>query len=101
MQGSGEAGGGEGEVRAAVSPSRSSGRGRTRWRAGSSAARRGAACKWAEWVDGELVGGLIEPGTPWHLGHPDGEGAPVASPEHRICNVAAPSRLAAMARRAS
>ncbi len=41
---------------------------------------RGAACKRAEFVDGELVGGFIGPGERWHLGHPDGES--VGGPEH-------------------
>ena len=31
---------------------------------------RGEACKWAEWVDGELVGGFIQPGTAWDIGTP-------------------------------
>ena len=51
---------------------------------------RGAHCLRAEWVDGELVGGLIVPGEPWQLGHPDDESA--GGPEHRRCNVGAPSR---------
>ena len=59
---------------------------------------RGRACKWAEWVDGELVGGIIR--GAWDLGHPDPEN-PTGGPEHRACNRGAPSRLAAMARRAS
>ena len=52
---------------------------------------RGAACKRAELVDGELVGGFIEPEERWHLGHADGES--VGGPEHVACNVGAPSRL--------
>jgi hypothetical protein len=52
---------------------------------------RGAACRRAEWIDGELVGGLIDPGESWHLGHPDGES--VGGPEHVRCNTGAPSRL--------
>jgi hypothetical protein len=51
---------------------------------------RGAACLRADLVDGELVGGFIRPGEPWHLGHPDGES--VGGPEHRRCNVGAPQR---------
>lgn len=51
---------------------------------------RGAHCLRAEWVDGELVGGLILPGEPWQLGHPDEESA--GGPEHRRCNVGAPQR---------
>ena len=58
---------------------------------------RGAACKRAEFVDGELVGGFIEPGEAWHLGHPDGES--IGGPEHVACNTAAPSRLRAGVRR--
>jgi hypothetical protein len=56
---------------------------------------RGAACKWAEWVDGELVGGYIR--GPWDLGHPDGESR--GGPEHSACNRSAPVRLAAERRR--
>ena len=41
---------------------------------------RGAACRRAEFVDGALLGGFIEPGEAWHLGHPDGES--VGGPEH-------------------
>ena len=78
---------------------------RRRWASivatGTVRCRRGAACRFAEWLNDELVGGLIEPGTPWHLGHWDGEGERVVSPEHRICNVGSTSRLAAKARRAS
>jgi hypothetical protein len=58
---------------------------------GSVRCARGAACGWAELVDGELVGGFILPGAPWHLGHPDGESA--GGPEHVRCNTGAPSRL--------
>jgi hypothetical protein len=59
---------------------------------------RGAACRRAEWVDGELVGGLILPRERWHLGHPDGES--VGGPEHVRCNTGAPSRLRASTKRA-
>jgi hypothetical protein len=59
---------------------------------------RGAYCKFAEWVDGEQVGGFIRPGEPWHLGHPDEESA--GGPEHRRCNTGAPSRLRARRRAA-
>ena len=52
---------------------------------------RGAACKRAEYVDGEVVGGFISPTERWHLGHPDGES--VGGPEHVACNTGAPSRL--------
>ena len=59
-----------------------------------SAAFRGPACKWAELVDGELLGGIIR--GAWDLGHPDPEN-PTGGPEHRACNRGAPSRLAAKA----
>ena len=54
---------------------------------------RGAACKRSELVDGERVGGLIDPLEPWHLGHADGES--VGGPEHVSCNTGAPMRLRA------
>jgi hypothetical protein len=64
---------------------------------------RGAACRHSELVGESEVGGLIHPGEPWHLGHPDGES--IGGPEHRDCNSSAPVRLAAreyrQARRAS
>lgn len=60
--------------------------------------RRGSSCKFAEFIDGQFVGGLIPPGR-FHLGHFDGEGDPVTAPEHVECNTAT-SRLAAKARRA-
>lgn len=53
---------------------------------------RGAACRYAETVDGRLVGGFIRPGEPWHLGHRDEENL-TGGPEHRECNTGAPSRL--------
>jgi hypothetical protein len=59
---------------------------------------RGRYCKFSEYVDGELVGGLIKPGEPWHLGHADQESAGGA--EHRACNTGAPSRLRAKLRTA-
>jgi hypothetical protein len=49
---------------------------------------RGAACKFREWVDGELVGGYIT--GAWDLGHADGES--VGGPEHRECNPATGGR---------
>jgi hypothetical protein len=58
---------------------------------------RGAACRRAELIDGELVGGLILPREPWHLGHPDGEST--GGPEHVSCNTGAPSRLRGKMRR--
>ena len=54
---------------------------------------RGGACRRAELVGGELVGGFILPTERWHLGHPDGES--VGGPEHVKCNTGAPSRLRA------
>ena len=54
---------------------------------------RGGACRRSELVDGELLGGLIEPTERWHLGHPDGEST--GGPEHVRCNVGAPQRLRA------
>lgn len=50
---------------------------------------RGPACLFAEWVNGELVGGLIDPAE-WDLGHPDDSS--VGGPEHRRCNRGQPSR---------
>jgi hypothetical protein len=54
---------------------------------------RGAACCYAEPVDGRKVGGIVKPDEPWHLGHADGES--VGGPEHVRCNAGAPSRLPA------
>jgi hypothetical protein len=45
---------------------------------------RGAACQYAEEVEGLRVGGLIHPGEAWDLGHADGES--VGGPEHAVCN---------------
>lgn len=77
--------------------------GRARWKravaTGSVRCARGAACGRSELVGGVRVGGLILPGEPWHLGHPDAES--VGGPEHRACNVGAPIRLEAQARRGS
>ena len=47
---------------------------------------RGAQCAFAEEVDGELVGGFIEPGEPWDLGHDDNDLRFYNGPEHRKCN---------------
>ena len=73
---------------------------RARWApvvaAGLVRCARSAACRRAELVEGQLVGGLILPTEPWHLGHPDGES--VGGPEHVRCNVGAPSRLRAKLR---
>lgn len=67
---------------------------RRRWRpvvaAGGVRCARGAACRFAAFVDGQLVGGFIRPGQRWDLGHPDGEST--GGPEHAACNRAAPSR---------
>ena len=52
---------------------------------------RGAAYERAELVGGYYVGGLIEAGEPWDLGHPDGEST--GGPERASCNRVAPSRL--------
>ena len=54
--------------------------------AGLARCARGAACRFSE---GEL-GGFIQPGEPWDLGHPDGESA--GGPEHAVCNRGAPHR---------
>jgi hypothetical protein len=51
---------------------------------------RGAACRYAEVVDGVMVGGLIRAGERWDLGHADHDS--VGGPEHRYCNQTAPHR---------
>lgn len=61
--------------------------------------RRGPHCGRAVLVDGEFLGGFIEPTEAWHLGHTDSETPWGPAPEHVACNVGAPSRLAAKARR--
>jgi hypothetical protein len=45
---------------------------------------RGPFCKFAELVDGLLIGGLIRPGQAWDLGHRDGQS--LGGPEHAVCN---------------
>jgi hypothetical protein len=57
---------------------------------------RGSACRRAEVVDGELVGGLIKSWESWDMGHPDTESA--CGPEHSACNRGAPSLLRARLR---
>ena len=52
---------------------------------------RGEGCSFAELVGGVWVGGLIEPGTPWDLGHDDWTGLH-SGPEHPYCNRTAPHR---------
>jgi len=47
---------------------------------------RGAKCKDAELVGGELVGGLIRPGDAWDLGHDDYDRSKYSGPEHAGCN---------------
>jgi hypothetical protein len=47
--------------------------------------------RWAREVDAGLVncafcGQLIVPGTPWDLGHLDGDRSKYAGPEHATCN---------------
>lgn len=54
---------------------------------------RGSHCKYAEWLDGVLLGGFIQVGQLWDMGHADSESP--GGPEHRSCNRAAPSRLRA------
>ena len=55
---------------------------------------RGGACKRAEWVDGELVGGLILPDEPWDLDHVDGGGVrEYRGPSHAGCNRATSTHI--------
>lgn len=54
--------------------------------AGAIHCRRGAKCR-------RYPNTLIEPGKPWHLGHPDAECPEPKGPEHAACNTSAPGRL--------
>ena len=54
--------------------------------AGGVRCARGAGCVRAEFVDGRMVGGLIDPGEPWDLGHVDHDRSRYAGAEHRTCN---------------
>lgn len=53
---------------------------------GTARCARGAACKFAEEVDGVLVGGLIHPAAMWDLGHDDRDRTRYIGPEHSACN---------------
>jgi hypothetical protein len=67
------------------------------WRArvatGEVRCARGAACRFAEAVDGVPVGGLIRSDQERDVGHRDLESSGGA--EHRLCNRGAPQRLKA------
>lgn len=53
---------------------------------------RGAACKFAELVDGRRLGGFIKRGEAWDLDHRD-DGAGYLGATHAICNRAAGSAV--------
>lgn len=54
--------------------------------AGTVRCARGAACKQAELIDEQLVGGLIDPASTWDLGHDDRDRGRYLGPEHAECN---------------
>lgn len=49
---------------------------------------RGGECKFAELVDGVLVGGLIRRGERWELDHAD-DGVGYLGASHAVCNARA------------
>lgn len=54
--------------------------------AGGVRCARGASCFYAEDVGGVMVGGIIQPGQEWDLGHDDTDRSRYLGPEHRRCN---------------
>jgi hypothetical protein len=52
---------------------------------------RGADCEFAETVGGVLIGGLIEPGSDWHLDHRDDRRGYLGA-SHARCNTVAGAR---------
>jgi hypothetical protein len=47
---------------------------------------RGSNCRHAELIDGQLIGGLIQPDDAWDLGHDDHDRSRYIGPEHADCN---------------